>query len=63
MAPTCPHVGVKGQDTTLLLVDPVYYQFEGCKCLAGYAAAVTEANSTAVAVVCEKHAEPKVGSS
>jgi hypothetical protein len=60
-APTCPVAGVKGQDTKLLLVDPFYYQFQGCMCLAGYAPAVTEQNNAAVAMVCERHPAQQVG--
>jgi hypothetical protein len=60
-APVCPVAVVKGHDTKLLLVDPFYYQYQGCMCLAGYTPAVAEENHTAVAMVCEQHPERQVG--
>jgi hypothetical protein len=60
-APVCPVADIKGQDTKLLLVDPFYYQFQGCMCLAGYTPAITKQNNTTVAMVCEQHPGKQVG--
>ncbi|WIA33706.1 hypothetical protein OEZ86_006824 [Tetradesmus obliquus] len=56
---TCPVVGITGKDTTLLLVDPYYYQFVGCVCQDGYTSAITETNNSAVAMVCKKQPSAK----